>query len=123
MTTALIIEDNEDNCALLVRILNSAGIETEIAETGEEGYRMALKLKPELVLLDIQLPDIEGTEVLRRLRCDPIGKGLVVVAVTSYAMPGDEEDLIKDGCNGYIEKPIDPFNFIDQIQSIMELAP
>jgi CheY-like chemotaxis protein len=118
--TALIIEDNEDNCVLMTQLLHSAGYQTLVAETGLDGLEMTLAEKPDFILLDIQLPDIEGTEVLQRLREREEGRNIPVIAVTSYAMAGDRERLLAAGCNGYIEKPIDPMRIIAQIKDILE---
>ena len=119
MTTALVIEDNEDNMVLITRLLRSAGFQTIEAVTGIDGLNMALAQQPDFVLLDIQLPDIEGTEVLKRLRATDAGKNIPVIAVTSYAMSGDRERLLAAGCNGYIEKPVNPMLVIDQIKRVV----
>jgi two-component system, cell cycle response regulator DivK len=119
--TVLIIEDNEDNMVLISMLLHDAGYATEWAETGLKGVEMAQSVKPDFILLDIQLPDIEGTEVLNRIRASEDSKIRVpIIAVTSYAMAGDREKLLSAGCNGYIEKPIDPQQVINQIKSIIE---
>ena len=119
MTTALVIEDNENNMELITFILNTNGVETVMAKNGQEGIEMALSLKPDFIILDIQLPDIDGTEVLELLRATEVGKIIPVIAMTSYAMAGDREKLLKVGCNGYIEKPIDPENVMAQIQQTL----
>ena len=119
MTTALMIEDNEDNRVLMTQLLQNAGYETLEAETGMEGLEMALTRQPDFILLDIQLPDIDGREVLQKLRQDSVGRDIPVIAVTSYAMAGDEERLLAIGCNGYIEKPIEPTLVISQIRKLL----
>ena len=119
MTTALIIEDNEDNMVLITRLLKNAGYQTLEAITGLDGLEQAITRKPDFILLDIQLPDIEGTEVLSRLRNTDEGKEIPVIAVTSYAMSGDRERLLAAGCNGYIEKPVNPMLVIEQIKRII----
>ena len=118
--TALIIEDNDDNLVLISALLERGGYRTIAAMTGETGFALALKERPDLIILDIQLPDINGTEVLRKIRAEERGKSIPIIAMTSYAMAGDEERLLADGCNGYIEKPIDPLLVLDQISDIME---
>ncbi|MEJ1355003.1 MAG: response regulator [Candidatus Sedimenticola sp. (ex Thyasira tokunagai)] len=118
MTTALVIEDNEDNMVLITRLLKSAGYQTLEAMTGLAGLELAIAEQPDFILLDIQLPDIEGTEVVSRLRTTTEGKDIPVIAVTSYAMAGDRERLLAAGCSGYIEKPINPMLVIDQIKRI-----
>ena len=116
MKTALIIEDNPDNMELISFILEKGGYKLLKAETGEEGVEMTLKELPDFVILDIQLPGIDGYEVLRRIRKSEVDGSIPIIAVTSYAMSGDRERLLGAGCNGYIEKPIEPGKFIDQIR-------
>ena len=119
MKTALVIEDNENNMELITFILKSAGYSTIGAETGQEGLRLARTQKPDFIILDIQLPDIEGTEVLKQLRAEGSIQDTPVIAVTSYAMAGDRERMLSAGCDGYIEKPIDPEKVVEYIKSIV----
>ena len=119
MKRALIIEDNDNNMELIKFILESADYETIGALTGKEGYELARSEVPDFVILDIQLPDIDGTEVLRLIRNDDTIKTIPVIAVTSYAMAGDRGKMLAAGCDGYIEKPIDPELIIGQIKSII----
>jgi len=114
--TALVIEDNENNMELITFILEANGYATLRAESGLAGVAAAMAERPDFILLDIQLPDIPGTEVLRRLRsCESCAR-IPIIAVTSYAMAGDRENLLATGCDGYIEKPIDPQRVIAQIR-------
>lgn len=118
--TALVVEDNEDNMVLITMLLQNAGYETIWADTGLKGVQMALEQEPDFVILDIQLPDIDGIEVLKRIRAlDTDAAGIPIIAVTSYAMSGDREKLLAIGCDGYIEKPIDPIRVISQIRAIV----
>ncbi|OIO71229.1 MAG: response regulator [Zetaproteobacteria bacterium CG12_big_fil_rev_8_21_14_0_65_55_1124] len=119
MTTALIIEDNDDNMALISFILQKGGYDLIEARTGEEGVDLALQHKPDLIILDIQLPGIDGFEVLRRIRTSESNGSIPIIAMTSYAMTGDRERLLAAGCNGYIEKPIDPAKVMDQIRAVI----
>jgi CheY-like chemotaxis protein len=119
MKTALIIEDNEDNMRLITLLLEKSSYSTLQAFTGMQGYETALREKPDFIILDIQLPDIEGTEVLRKIRASAIGTSIPVIAMTSYAMSGDREKLLAAGCDGYIEKPIDPERVITQIRRVI----
>ncbi len=116
MKTALVIEDNEDNMELITFILEENGFRTLRAETGRKGIDLALHARPDFILLDIQLPDIAGPEVLRRIRASATAARIPVIAVTSHAMAGDREKLLAAGCDGYIEKPIDPTSIIAQIR-------
>lgn len=118
MKTALIIEDNEDNRVLITRLLSKYGFGTIEAVTGKDGVKRALNDAPDFVLLDIQLPDIDGTEVLRQIR--QAGSAVPIIAMTSFAMAGDREKLLAAGCNGYIEKPIDPERVIAQINQVLD---
>ncbi|MBT3630245.1 MAG: response regulator [Candidatus Marinimicrobia bacterium] len=118
--TILVIEDNDDNMSLITQLLESAGKTVVKATTGMEGYEKTLELRPDIVLLDIQLPDIEGTEVLQMIRSNKEVEDIAVVAVTSYAMAGDREKLMAAGCNGYIEKPIDPFRILEELEIILK---
>lgn len=118
--TVLVVEDNEDNMVLITMLLHQHGYQTIWAETGLKGVQFVLEREPDFVLLDIQLPDIEGTEVLKRIRAlDADIARIPVIAMTSYAMTGDREKLLAAGCDGYIEKPIDPMRVIAQIQSVV----
>jgi len=116
MKTALVIEDNEDNMELITFILEENGFQTLRAETGRKGVDLALHAHPDFILLDIQLPDIAGPEVLGRIRASATTARIPVIAVTSHAMAGDRERLLAAGCDGYIEKPIDPAAVIAQIR-------
>ncbi|CAG7856261.1 hypothetical protein MCAMS1_00677 [biofilm metagenome] len=119
MSTVLVIEDNEDNFELIRIILEANGHQVTHAATGFAGIEGALNLKPTFILLDIQLPDMDGEEVLRHIRSQEGGKQIPIIAVTSFAMSGDRERLLSAGCNGYIEKPIDSFKIIEQIETII----
>lgn len=116
---ALIIEDNENNMELISFILESSGFSTIRAETGKKGVELALAQTPDVILLDIQLPDIPGTDVLPLLKATDISRRIPVIAVTSYAMAGDRQKLLAAGCDGYIEKPIDPMLFVDQVKKVL----
>ncbi|MEN6319043.1 MAG: response regulator [Syntrophaceae bacterium] len=113
----LIIEDNEQNLYLVKYILEKWGYETIAATDGQKGIDLADKVKPDLILLDIQLPVMDGYAVAMNLRLNSSLDSIPIIAVTSYAMPGDREKAIASGCNGYIEKPINPDTFISQIES------
>ncbi len=111
----LIIEDNEQNLYLMRYILEDCGYEVNSAPDGREGIDSAASLHPDLILLDIQLPTMDGYTVARHLRQNPDLAGTPIIAVTSYAMPGDREKAMDAGCTGYIEKPIDPDTFEVQV--------
>ncbi len=119
MKRVLVIEDNEDNMELITFILESNGYQTLKAETGRQGFELTLQERPDFIILDIQLPDILGTEVLRMIRESEVGDSIPIISMTSYAMAGDREKLLAAGCNGYIEKPIDPLSVMNQIKKII----
>ncbi|MGA3282400.1 MAG: response regulator [Smithella sp.] len=112
----LVIEDNEQNLYLMRFLLTKYGFTVFEATDGIKGLEMAKKLKPYLVLLDIQLPAMDGYAVARELRKNDELAGTIIVAVTSYAMVGDRERILEAGADGYIEKPIDPEKFVEQIK-------
>lgn len=113
--TVLLIEDNEQNRYLATFLLESEGYTVVSATDGNGGIALARELSPSVILLDIQLPVRNGYEVAEELRRNPALTGVPIVAVTSYAMPGDREKALAAGCNGYIEKPIDPDNFVAEV--------
>ena len=112
----LVIEDNEQNLYLVRFILEQRDYEVFAAMDGKSGIEMAALLKPDLILLDIQLPVMDGYAVARNLRQNPDLADTPIVAVTSYAMSGDREKVMEAGCNGYIEKPIDPDTFVAKVE-------
>lgn len=117
--TVLLIEDNEQNRYLANFLLTGRGFRVETANDGLEGIERAKEIVPDLILLDIQLPHMDGYEVARKLRlADGLGK-TPIIAVTSYAMAGDREKALDAGCDGYIEKPIDPATFVDEVASFL----
>jgi two-component system, cell cycle response regulator DivK len=118
----LLIEDNEQNRYLVTFLLEGRGYEVATAVDGALGVAMAASLVPDLILLDIQLPTMDGYEVARALRANPALSEVPIVAVTSYAMQGDREKALAAGCNGYIEKPIDPDTFVTEIERYMSGA-
>ena len=112
----LVIEDNEKNRYLISFILKAAGYAVIEAVTGEEGVETAIREHPDLVLMDIQLPGIDGYETTRRIRASPGGTKIPIIALTSYAMTGDRERALAAGCTGYVEKPINPDTILEEIQ-------
>jgi two-component system, cell cycle response regulator DivK len=112
----LIIEDNEQNLYLLTFLLGKHGYEVEAARDGQSGIETAVRSMPDLILLDIQLPVMDGYAVARGLRAFSQLSETPIVAVTSYAMVGDREKALESGCTGYIEKPINPDTFVAQVE-------
>ncbi len=115
----LLIEDNEQNRYLVTFLLQARGWEIIHAGDGPAGIAMAARLDPALILLDIQLPGMDGYAVAHALRATPGLEVTPMVAVTSYAMPGDRERCLEAGCTGYLEKPIDPLTFAAAVESFI----
>jgi two-component system cell cycle response regulator DivK len=115
----LLIEDNEQNRYLTTFLLEKSGYRVVTAIDGLSGIEMAKAVLPGLILLDIQLPRLDGYQVARLLRQDAGLRNVPIIAVTSYAMRGDREAALASGCDGYIEKPIDPDTFVSQIRTYL----
>ncbi|HNZ07786.1 MAG TPA: response regulator [Candidatus Cloacimonadota bacterium] len=114
--TILIIEDNPENFYLMKYLLENRGYRIFGAEAGKEGLKMAAELRPDCILLDIQLPGMDGYQVAVALRQQSCLDQVPVIAVTSYAMPGDREKAMASGASAYIEKPIDPDSFVEEVE-------
>ncbi len=115
----LIIEDNEQNLYLMRFLLEKNGFQVSEARDGPQGIRRACELLPDMILLDIQLPLMDGYSVAGELRRKEELKRTPIIAVTSYAMPGDREAALRAGVTDYIEKPIDPATFVRRISGHM----
>jgi two-component system cell cycle response regulator DivK len=113
----LVVDDNERNRRLARDVLTFAGLRTIEAGTGLDGVRVAAESDPDVILMDIRLPDIDGPAALALLRADPRTSGIPIVAVTSSAMMGDRERLLAAGFDGYLEKPINVREFAGQVRS------
>jgi CheY-like chemotaxis protein len=119
MATILIVEDTPANLALATKLLHAAGHEVLAADTAAGGIALATQRLPDLVLLDLGLPDVDGWEALRRLRAEPAGRGLRVVAFTAHAMIGDRERALAAGFDGYLSKPIDFATFAASVGGLL----
>ena len=119
----LIIEDNPQNRYLATFLLERRGHTVVQAETGPEGLQLAASDVPDLILLDIQLPGMDGYDVARQLKGDLRLSRIPIVAVTSYAMVGDRERCLEAGASGYIEKPINPESFVDEVERFLPALP
>ena len=117
MKRVLVVEDNKDNLRLISYALEKSGYEVISAETGEEGIELAIKENYPFILMDIDLPGIDGVETTKRMR--NAGVTTPIIAITSYAMSGDREKVMEAGCNGYFEKPINPITIMDNIHEIV----
>lgn len=115
----LLIEDNAQNRYLAKFLLEQGGHEVLQAETGAQGLQIAAHAVPDLILLDIQLPGMDGHAVARELKNDDRLRSIPIVAVTSYAMAGDREKCFEAGAEGYIEKPINPESFVAEVERFL----
>lgn len=119
MKKVLVIEDNGDNLRLIRYALLRYGYEVISAETGLKGVELAITEHPAFVIMDINLPDIDGLEATRRIRKSGANGTLPIIAITSYAMAGDMNQVLEAGCTGYFEKPIDPLTIMDKIHALL----
>jgi two-component system cell cycle response regulator DivK len=118
----LVIEDHEDNRRILRDLLTSAGYEPIEAVTGEEGVALAETQRPDLILMDIQLPGLDGYEATRRIKANPDLRHIPIIAVTSYALSGDEVKAKEAGCDGYVTKPFSPRALLAKVREYLPAA-
>jgi two-component system cell cycle response regulator DivK len=115
----LIVEDQEDNRRILRDLLTSVGFEIVEALTGEEGVRRAEESRPDLILMDIQLPGLDGYDATRRIKANPALRAIPVIAVTSYALSGDDLKAFAAGCDAYVTKPFSPRALLAKIREFV----
>jgi len=120
MKRVLVVEDNENNMKLICLVLKKHGYEPIQAFTGAEGVDKAIEERPDIILMDIQLPDISGLEAVERIRMVDDMPDILIIAITSYAMSGDRERMLDVGFEGYFEKPIDPLTIVEDIERIVK---
>ena len=120
-TRILVVEDNPKNMKLVRDVLEFSGYEVIEATSGEDGVRLAGMERPQLILMDLQLPDIDGAEALRQIRIGPDGQDVPVVAVTAFAMDEDKTRAFASGFDGYLEKPINVRQFQQQVRDFLDL--
>ena len=116
MSVILIVEDNEKNMKLVRDVLQFKGYKTLEAMTGEAGVRLAIEHQPDLVLMDIQLPDIDGITALQKIRANPSTQKLPIVAVSASVMPDDQQRIVASGFDGYVMKPINIKSFVATVE-------
>ncbi len=119
MKRILVVEDNETNMYLIKFMLEKSGYEVIEAREGAAGVELAIKEKPDLIIMDVQLPDINGLEATNRIRASEADGDIPIIALTSFAMAGDREKALAAGCTGYIEKPINPETFMAEIEKYL----
>ena len=119
----LVVEDNAVNRRLVQFLLKSQGYEVWEATNASEAFAMLAKRRPDVILMDIQLPVMDGLTATRKLKADPTTRDIPVVAVTSYAMKGDEAMALEAGCSAYVTKPIDKTLFLETVARMLEGRP
>ena len=119
MARILIVEDQEDNRMIMRDVLSSAGYELIEAVNGEDGVKLAHSERPDLILMDIQLPIIDGYEATRRIKGSAELKSIPIIAVTSYALSGDQTKARAAGCDGYISKPFSPRELLARVREYL----
>ncbi|MDA0229707.1 MAG: response regulator [Proteobacteria bacterium] len=117
--TALIVEDNALNLKLMRDLLEASGIETLQTKDGSRALEMVREHRPDIILMDIQLPDVSGLDVTRQLKADPELRAIPIIAVTALALRGDEERVLEAGCDAYISKPISVANFLQEVRRFL----
>ena len=115
----LVVEDHEDNRQILRVLLGSAGYQMIEAHDGETALTTAASERPDLILMDIQLPGLDGYEATRRIKADPALSGIPIIAVTSYALSGDEEKARAAGCSAYVAKPYSPLELLKKLREYL----
>lgn len=115
----LVVEDQEDNRSILRKIFASAGYEVVEAENGEDGWRVAEQRRPDLILMDLQLPVLNGYEATKRIKSNEELRHIPIIAVTSYALSGDEERARAAGCDAYVAKPFSPRHLLAVAQEFL----
>jgi two-component system cell cycle response regulator DivK len=119
MAKILLVEDNEMNRDMLARRLERRGYQVVIAIDGEQGVRLAQEESPDLILMDMSLPVLDGWEATRRLRALPVTQAIPIIALTAHAMAGDREQALQAGCNDYDSKPIEFARLLGKIQALL----
>jgi two-component system cell cycle response regulator DivK len=115
----LVVEDQEDNRRILRDLLGNAGFELIEAESGKDALSAVIKKRPDLILMDIQLPQMDGYEATRRIKSNPEMKEVPVIAVTSYALAGDEAKARAAGCSAYVSKPLSPRALLAKVREYL----
>jgi len=119
MKRVLVVEDNDANLYLMRFIFEKYGFHVLVAESGAEGVERAITEKPDLIIMDIQLPDMNGYEAAKKIRESDADGDIPIVVLTAYAMAGDREKALAAVCNGYIAKPINSETFMEEIKTFM----
>jgi two-component system cell cycle response regulator DivK len=116
----LVVEDQEDNRRIIRDLLSTRGYKLIEAQDGEAGVRLAKEHRPDLILMDIQLPVLDGYEATRRIKADPELRAIPIVVVTSYALSGDDQKAVAAGCDGYVAKPFSPRQLLATVRKFLD---
>lgn len=116
----LVIEDDEDNLELIKFLLNKAGYDVLTAMDGHQGLKMVRSEKPDLILLDLAIPGIDGWHLAKKIRSNPDTAEIPVVAVSAHILPRDRQEALEAGCNGFLNKPLDVANFVTKMESFLK---
>jgi CheY-like chemotaxis protein len=119
MTRVLVVEDNPESLELMRYLLQAFGYQALICDNGQDGVATARRAQPDLIICDINMPELDGYGVLRELKHDPTLREIRLIAVTALAMVGDREKVLAAGFDGYIAKPIDPMTFVSSVQDFL----
>jgi two-component system, cell cycle response regulator DivK len=122
MAKILYVEDNEDNVYMLKRRLERAGFEVVVASDGEQGLALAREQRPDLILMDLSLPVLDGWEATRRLKGSPATQAIPVIALSAHAMPGDRDKALEAGCDDYDAKPVNLPGLLAKIRALLPEA-
>ena len=119
--TVLLVEDNPHNRKIFSGMLTHNGFTVREAETGEVAMKSVAELRPDIILMDLSIPGIDGWECTRRLKADPSTRSIPIIALTAHAMRGDEERARAAGCDGYLSKPISPKKVVEEVRAFLKL--
>jgi two-component system, cell cycle response regulator DivK len=122
MARVLVVEDKDENLDLMIYLLDKSGHQAITARDGSEGVALAALIRPDLVIMDLHMPGMDGYQAAAQLSADPTLRSIPVVAVTAYAMVGDREKIMAHGFDGYLSKPIDPQTFVGDIEHYLAQA-
>jgi two-component system cell cycle response regulator DivK len=121
MPTVLLVEDNPHNRKIFSGMLTHSGFTVREAETGEIALKSVAEAPPDIILMDLSIPGVDGWECTRRLKADPATKEIPIIALTAHAMRGDEERARGAGCDGYLSKPISPKKVVEEVRRFLKL--
>ncbi len=119
MSTVLLVEDNPHNRKIFSGMLTHSGFQVVEAEDGHQALAAVAKALPDLILMDLSIPGVDGWEVTRRLKADPRTRAVPIIALTAHAMRGDEERARAAGCDGYLSKPISPKKVVEEVRTFL----